>query len=177
MFLLLVAQSWPTLLQPMDFSPPGSSLYGISQARILEWVAISFPRESSQPGDLHLLHRRRILDHWATSKAQWWDICHIILILILWRGEEVAVEIEKYEALTFFPGGWPALEEDVSRFFFPFPFWLRAFTCAIPSALYASPPTYWVNPYSSFRTQLKASLPQRCLPRLPWFGNTFTRHA
>ena len=51
MFLLLVAQSWPTLLQPMDFSPPGSSLYGISQARILEWVAISFPRESSQPGD------------------------------------------------------------------------------------------------------------------------------
>ena len=133
-----------------------------------------FPTQGS---NLHLLHRRRILDHWATSKAQWWDICHIILILILWRGEEVAVEIEKYEALTFFPGGWPALEEDVSRFFFPFPFWLRAFTCAIPSALYASPPTYWVNPYSSFRTQLKASLPQRCLPRLPWFGNTFTRHA
>ena len=31
----------------MDFSPPDSSVYGISQARILEWVAISFPRGSS----------------------------------------------------------------------------------------------------------------------------------
>ena len=35
---------------PMDCSPPGSSVYGISQARILEWVAISFSRRSSQPG-------------------------------------------------------------------------------------------------------------------------------
>ena len=36
---------------PMGFSPPGSSVHGISQARILEWIAISFPRGSSQPGD------------------------------------------------------------------------------------------------------------------------------
>ena len=35
----------------MDFSLPGSSVHGILQARILEWVAISFSRESSQPGD------------------------------------------------------------------------------------------------------------------------------
>ena len=34
----------------MDCSPPGSSVHGISQARILEWVAISFSRGSSQPG-------------------------------------------------------------------------------------------------------------------------------
>ena len=32
----------PTLHEPMDCSPPGSSVHGISQARILEWVAISF---------------------------------------------------------------------------------------------------------------------------------------
>ena len=38
-------------LQPMDGSPPGSSAHGIPQARILEWVAISFSRESSQPRD------------------------------------------------------------------------------------------------------------------------------
>ena len=38
-------------LQPMDCSPPGSSVPGILQARILEWVAISFSRESSQPRD------------------------------------------------------------------------------------------------------------------------------
>ena len=37
-----VAQSRPTLCDPMDYSPPGSSVHGISQARILEWVDISF---------------------------------------------------------------------------------------------------------------------------------------
>ena len=47
----LVAKSSPTLCDPMDCSPPGSSVHGISQARILEWVAISFPRESSRPRD------------------------------------------------------------------------------------------------------------------------------
>ena len=47
----LVAQSCPTLCDPMDCSPPGSSVHGISQARILEWVAISFSRRSSQPRD------------------------------------------------------------------------------------------------------------------------------
>ena len=37
------------LCNAMDCSPPGSCVHGILQARILEWVAISFPRESSQP--------------------------------------------------------------------------------------------------------------------------------
>ena len=35
-------QSCPTLCDPMDSSPPGSSVPGILQARILEWVAVSF---------------------------------------------------------------------------------------------------------------------------------------
>ena len=39
-----VAQSCPTLCDPMDCSPPGSSIHGILQARILEWGAISFSR-------------------------------------------------------------------------------------------------------------------------------------
>ena len=42
-------QSCLTLCDPMDCSPPGSSLHGILQARILEWVAFPFSRESSQP--------------------------------------------------------------------------------------------------------------------------------
>ena len=46
-----VAQPCLTLCDPMDYSPPGSSVHGISQARILEWVAISFSRRSSQPRD------------------------------------------------------------------------------------------------------------------------------
>ena len=37
-----VAQSCPTLSDPMDCSPPGSSIHGIFQARVLEWVAIAF---------------------------------------------------------------------------------------------------------------------------------------
>ena len=37
-----VAQSCPTLCDPMDCSLPGSSIHGISQARVLEWVAIAF---------------------------------------------------------------------------------------------------------------------------------------
>ena len=46
---MLAAQSFPTLCDPMDCSPPGSSVHEISWARILEWVAISFSRGSSQP--------------------------------------------------------------------------------------------------------------------------------
>ena len=45
------ARSCPTLCNPMDCSPPGSSVHGISQAGILEWVAISFSRGSSQLRD------------------------------------------------------------------------------------------------------------------------------
>ena len=40
-------QSYPTLCDPVDCSPPGSSVHGISQARILEWVAMSSCRGSS----------------------------------------------------------------------------------------------------------------------------------
>ena len=47
----LVAQSCQTHCSPMDSDLPGSSDHGISQARILEWVAISFSRVSSQPRD------------------------------------------------------------------------------------------------------------------------------
>ena len=46
---MLVAQSCPTLCNPTD--PPGSSVHGILQARIPEWVAIPFSRGSSQPRD------------------------------------------------------------------------------------------------------------------------------
>ena len=48
---VLVSQSCPTLCDPMDCSPPGSFVHEISQVRILEWVAISFSRGSSQPRD------------------------------------------------------------------------------------------------------------------------------
>ena len=46
-----VAQSCPTLCDPMDCGLPGSSVHGIFQERVLEWVAISFSRRSSRPRD------------------------------------------------------------------------------------------------------------------------------
>ena len=46
-----VAQSCPTLCDPMDSSLPGSSVHGILQARILEWAAVSFSRRSSRHRD------------------------------------------------------------------------------------------------------------------------------
>ena len=46
-----VLQSCPTLCNPMDHSPRGSPIHGILQARILEWVALSSSRGSSQPRD------------------------------------------------------------------------------------------------------------------------------
>ena len=48
---VLVTRLCPTLCNPMDCSPPGSSANGISQARILEWVAVSFSRGYSRPRD------------------------------------------------------------------------------------------------------------------------------
>ena len=47
---MLVVQSCPTLCYPMDCSPPGSSVHGSLQARILEWAAISFSRDLPNPG-------------------------------------------------------------------------------------------------------------------------------
>ena len=48
---VFVSQSCQTLYDPVDCSPPGSSVHGILQARILEWVAVPFSRGSSQPRD------------------------------------------------------------------------------------------------------------------------------
>ena len=47
----LVAQSCLTLCNPLGYSPPGSSVQGILQARILGWAAIALSRESSRPRD------------------------------------------------------------------------------------------------------------------------------
>jgi len=46
---VLLTQLCPTLCDPMDCNPPGSSVHGILSARILEWVAIPFSGESSLP--------------------------------------------------------------------------------------------------------------------------------
>ena len=66
-----VAQSCPTLCDPVDCSPPGSSVHGILQPRILEWVAISFSRGYSRPRDRTQLScmAGRCFYLWATTEA------------------------------------------------------------------------------------------------------------
>ena len=83
-----VPQSCPTLCDPMDYGPPGSSVYGILQARILEWVAIPFSRGSSRPRDRIWVSRiaGRFFTIWATGEE-----AHIAARLPragLWDGSE-----------------------------------------------------------------------------------------
>ena len=66
-----VTQSCLTVYDPMDCSLPGSSVHGILQARILEWVVIPFSRRSSQPRDWTWFSRiaGRFFTVWATREA------------------------------------------------------------------------------------------------------------
>ena len=73
-WILVCAQSCLTICDPMDCSLPGSSVCGILQARILEWVVISFSRGSFPSRDWICIActsciGRRILYHWATGEA------------------------------------------------------------------------------------------------------------
>ena len=66
-----VTQSCLTLCDPMDCSLPGSSIHGIFQARVLEWVAVSFSRGSSPPRDQTQVSRivGRCFTIWATREV------------------------------------------------------------------------------------------------------------
>ena len=84
-------QSCPTLCNPMDCSLPVSSVLGTFQARILEWVAFSSSRGSSQPGDQtpHLLHwQASLFVCLFTTNANWeaqeyiWN--HIVYTFFVW---------------------------------------------------------------------------------------------
>ena len=80
--------SWEVMSDPMDHcSPPGSSVLGIFQARILEWVAIAFSRGSSWPRDRSYISciGRQILYSWASWDVHlesYWGLDHISWLLI-----------------------------------------------------------------------------------------------
>ena len=80
-----IAQSCPTPCNPMDCSLPEFSVYGIFQARVLEWVAISFSRESSQSRNRtqvsHIVGRHFTV--WTTKGSPYSEYCHKILRGIL----------------------------------------------------------------------------------------------
>ena len=76
---VLVTQSSLTLGNPMDCSPPGSSVHGISQARILEWVAISYSRGSSRCRDRTRVYcvGKRILYHLNHQESPTICLCNV----------------------------------------------------------------------------------------------------
>ena len=79
--MCLVAQPCLTLWNPMDYSPPGSSVHRILQARILEWVAMPSSRGSSQSRDGTRVSciDRQIISCWVTREEE------LILIPKNWR--------------------------------------------------------------------------------------------
>ena len=70
-------------LRPVDCSPPGSSVHGILQARLLEWVAISFSRGSSRPRDRTQVSRiaGRCFNLWATGELRYTNYYTAVLLL------------------------------------------------------------------------------------------------
>ena len=82
---IYVTQSCLTLCDPVDYSPPGSSVHGISQARILEWVAIPFSRGSSPPRDQTQISclAGRFSTIWATREA---SVCVRVRVCVCLQG-------------------------------------------------------------------------------------------
>ena len=79
----LVAKSCPTLCDPRDCSPPGSSVHGISQARILYWVAMPSSRGSSLPEDWTHLSCTGL---WFFTTEPLGKPNSSLTFLILWKG-------------------------------------------------------------------------------------------
>ena len=109
-----VAQLCPTLCDPVDCSPPCPLSMGFFQARLLEWVAISFSRGSSQPRDWTRVSRigGRCFTHWATRELEKWlsflPTTHLFSWLFFLFSERMALHI-----LNLFQFGsfWPMTEQ------------------------------------------------------------------
>ena len=67
----ILIQSYPTLCNPMDCCPRGSSVHGISQARVVEWVVISCSRGSSPPRDQTFVSCISCIGRFFTTSATW----------------------------------------------------------------------------------------------------------
>ena len=81
--IVLVTQSCLSLCDPVECSPPGSSVHGILQARILEWGAMSSSRGSSWPGDQIWVSciAGRFFTIWVTSFLSF-SSCLIVLLMV-----------------------------------------------------------------------------------------------
>ena len=81
--LCVLSESCLTLCDPMDCNPPGSSVHGISQERILEWAAISFSRWSSQHRCQTCISRVSCIGRWILYPCTTWEALPLISVLLL----------------------------------------------------------------------------------------------
>ena len=102
---------------PMDYHLPDCSVHGILQARILEWIAFSFSRESFQPRDqIHIFCNfcigRQILYHWATWNLHYMNYQHALLWLANYRSPHCLLSNLRAEIISSnhlpFPAQWMA---------------------------------------------------------------------
>ena len=118
---------------PMDCNPPGSSVQGIFQARSLEWVAISFSKESSQPRDWTRVYSElplitcpnmNVLENFCTVPKQsqgrglwWWcrdlyhSTCHLLIVGMCWR--HLLVPRALFNFFFFLMEGWSYFIEEL----------------------------------------------------------------
>ena len=99
----VLSRVWP-LCCPMDCSPPGFSVHGILQARMLEWVAISYSRGSSQPRNRTWVSctAGRFFIDWAIREAKWdWAKSWLCLLLAVWPWASYLTSLSPSNDLPF----------------------------------------------------------------------------
>ena len=116
-----VAQSCPTLCDPMDCSLPGSSVHGIFQAKILEWVAISLSRGSSRPRD------RTQVSHIAGKR---FNLCTTREAQLL---RKVLIKCRECPSITITQIFVWIINWNAIIYFRPFPFCHKSGDCQFPS--------------------------------------------
>ena len=119
------AQLFPSLCNPMDSNPPGSSVHGSFKARILEQIAISYSKGSSQPKDQTRISwvsciGRCILYHCATWASE--SESHSVVSDSLWPHVHLQASILEVVAFpfcrgSFQPRDWTQLSHNASGFF------------------------------------------------------------
>ena len=92
----MCAQLCPTFYDLKDGSPPSSSIHGIFQARILEWVAISYSRGSSKPRDQTSVSCVSCIGRWILYHCATWEVLRSLRVGIKQRVQYV------FETLEFF---------------------------------------------------------------------------
>ena len=124
MWVSMCAQSCPTLCDSMDCSPPGSSVHGTFQERILEWVAISSFRGSSWPRDQTHVScvfciGRQILCTWAPRKLWLGMVFSLCIIFISCKDHSQDLSQHQGQRDKTFeipvPGSCPVYRETVEQ--------------------------------------------------------------